>query len=154
MLELKTKFFGTKQVSEEEIIHFPEGIYGFPEEKEFFLFKEKEDSPFLWLQSTKNQDLAFVIIEPSKIIKNYKPKIFIQELDILKINSLDECNIFAILTIPENHPEEMTINLQGPILIHKKNKLGKQVISLDDNHGVRVKVLELLEKKDLDTEKR
>ncbi|GIX41248.1 MAG: hypothetical protein KatS3mg129_0981 [Leptospiraceae bacterium] len=30
MLELKTKFFGTKQISEDQIIQFPEGIYGFP----------------------------------------------------------------------------------------------------------------------------
>lgn len=149
MVELKTKFFGTKQISEDQIIRFPEGIYGFSEEKSFFLFKEKEESPFYWLQSVENEDLAFVIMEPNVIIKNYMPSILKQDLEHLKVESLEQCKIFAILTIPENHPEEMTINLQGPILINFKEKLGKQVISLDDNHGVRMKVLDLMEKQKL-----
>jgi len=149
MFELKTKFFGTKQISEDQIIRFPEGIYGFSEEKSFFLFKEKEESPFYWLQSVENEDLAFVIMEPNVIIKNYMPSILKQDLEHLKVESLEQCKIFAILTIPENHPEEMTINLQGPILINFKEKLGKQVISLDDNHGVRMKVLDLMEKQKL-----
>jgi flagellar assembly factor FliW len=149
MFELKTKFFGTKQISEDQIIRFPEGIYGFSEEKSFFLFKEKEESPFYWLQSVENEDLAFVIMEPNVIIKNYMPSILRQDLEHLKVESLEQCKIFAILTIPENHPEEMTINLQGPILINFKEKLGKQVISLDDNHGVRMKVLDLMEKQKL-----
>lgn len=146
MLELKTKFFGIKQISEDQIIQFPEGIYGFSDEKSFFLFKEKKESPFYWLQSTNKEELAFVIMEPSLIVKDYLPKILPQDLESLRIHSLDECKIFAILTIPENHPEEMTINLQGPILINLKEKLGKQVISLDDNHGVRMKVMDLMEK--------
>ena len=85
-------------------------------------------------------------MEPSIIMKNYQPKVLEQDLESLKVRDIKECKIFAILTIPENHPEEMTINLQGPILINFQEKLGKQVISLDDNHGVRMKVLELMEK--------
>jgi len=146
MVDLKTKFFGVKQIPEDQIIFFPEGIYGFPEEKSFFLFKEKEESPFYWLQSSKKEDLAFVVMEPLIIMKNYQPKVLEQDLESLKVRDIKECKIFAILTIPENHPEEMTINLQGPILINFQEKLGKQVISLDDNHGVRMKVLELMEK--------
>lgn len=146
MVELKTKFFGKKQISEEDIIYFPEGIYGFSDEKEFFIFKEKEESPFYWLQSSKNEDLAFVIIEPKTILKNYSPKVLPQDLEVFEVSSIDECKIYAILTIPENHPEKMTINLQGPILIHQQKKIGKQVISLDDSHGVRMNVLELIDK--------
>lgn len=144
MLQLSTKFFGIKEISENEIISFPEGIYGFSEEKEFFIFKEKEDSPFFWLQSAKTSDLAFVIIEPNFIVKNYRPKILHTELEFLQVNQLEECKIFAILTIPENKPEEMTINLQGPILINTSKKIGKQVISLDESHSVRMNVLELM----------
>lgn len=144
MLQLSTKFFGIKEISENEIISFPEGIYGFPEEKEFFIFKEKEESPFFWLQSAKTSDLAFVIIEPNFILKNYKPKILHTELEYLQVDHLEECKIYAILTIPENKPEEMTINLQGPILINTLKKIGKQVISLDESHSVRMNVLELL----------
>ncbi|MFN3604268.1 MAG: flagellar assembly protein FliW [Leptonema sp. (in: bacteria)] len=149
MLQLSTKFFGVKEISEEEIIFFPEGIYGFPEEKQFFIFKEKEESPFLWLQSIKNQDLAFIIINPNQIVKNYKPKILHTELEFLGVNYFEECKVFAILTIPENKPEEMTINLQGPILINTTKKLAKQVISLDEEHGVRMNVLELMKKQNL-----
>lgn len=144
MIQLSTKFFGVKEISEEELLHFPEGIYGFTEEKLFIIFKEKEDSPFLWFQSLYNKDLAFVIIDPNQIIKNYKPKILHTDLQTLEVNYIEECKIYAILTIPENKPEEMTINLQGPILINMNKKIGKQVISLDETHGVRMNLLQLL----------
>ncbi len=149
MIQLSTKFFGIKEVSEDEVIQFPEGIYGFTEEKQFIIFKEKEESPFLWLQSLRNPDLAFVIIDPNQIVKNYKPKILHTDLQMLEVNFLEECKIYAILTIPENKPEEMTINLQGPILLNVKKNIAKQVISLDENHGVRMNVLQLLKKQNL-----
>ncbi|MCS7204281.1 MAG: flagellar assembly protein FliW [Leptospiraceae bacterium] len=149
MLELETKFFGKKSIQENEILYFPEGLLGFPEVKKFYLFKENPDSPFLWLQSVEKKELAFVVMNPHDIVKNYQPVVLSFDLEALEVKSLEECSVFCILTIPENHPEEMTINLQGPVLINKAKKIGKQVISLDDRHKVRMNVFELIQKQTL-----
>ncbi|HNJ03020.1 MAG TPA: flagellar assembly protein FliW [Leptospiraceae bacterium] len=46
-----------------------------------------------------------------------------------------------IVTIPENDPESMTANLQGPVLINKTTKQGRQAISMNEKHVVRLPVL-------------
>ena len=36
-MRLRTKYFGEIECAEEEVIRFPEGLFGFEEETEFFL---------------------------------------------------------------------------------------------------------------------
>jgi len=58
------------------------------------------------------------------------------------LNSVKEALVFVIVTIPVQNPNEMTANLQGPILINKKNSQARQFISRDDKHPVRFKMME------------
>ena len=117
MTLLATKTLGSVERSTAQILAFPEGLYGFPEEKEFALIEESKDSPFLWLQSVKQAELAFVIIDPSLFCKEaYLPEAAPMDLEALGARSLAECSVYVIVTIPTEHPEEMTANLQGPML--------------------------------------
>ena len=143
---LATKALGSVELSTTEVFHFPDGLVGFPEEKEFALVQENKDSPFLWLQSTSKVSLAFVVIEPSYFYKMaYKLEVLASDLESLSAQSVDECSIYVTVTIPKERPEEMTANLQGPILFHRRGKKGRQVISLNDEHKVRVPILKQLE---------
>lgn len=145
MVKIKTKNFGTMDIEEKQRITFPEGILGFPEQKEYYLII-KEDSPFLWLQSKEKENLAFVLINPYLFQPEYQLNVSSREWDILGINpDGDDFLIFAIVTIPEN-PEDMTANLQGPILINPKQKLGVQAISLDETHSIKNRILPALKK--------
>jgi len=44
--------------------------------------------------------------------------------------------VFSIVTIPENQ-NRMTANLQGPLLINRKKRIGRQSISLNPEWRVR-----------------
>jgi flagellar assembly factor FliW len=145
MKTISTKAFGTIEIEPESIYSFPDGLYGFAEETEFALLSGKADSPFLWLQSTKDEHLAFILIDPHSLVSDYIPKPLKSDLDALEVESVKECRIFTIVTIPQNAPEEMTVNLQGPVLLNDRNRKGRQVISDDDRHGVRMPVLKLME---------
>ena len=143
---LATKTLGSVERSTTQILAFPEGLYGFPEEREFALMQESEDSPFLWLQSAKQADLAFVIIDPSLFCrKPYLPEVSPMDLESLGLKSPAECSIYVIVTIPSDHPEEMTANMQGPVLLNLAEKSGRQIISLNNEHEVRVPILGQLE---------
>ena len=61
------------------------------------------------------------------------------------METIDHAEVWAIISIPANHPEDMTVNLQGPIIINPDQKLGGQYISEDDRHGIRMPVLRLIE---------
>ncbi len=143
---LATKALGDIELSTTEIYEFSEGLYGFPDEKEFAIVKEKEESPFMWLQSCRKADLAFVIIDPALFCKQkYVPELSSLDMEALCLETLDKCMFYVIVTIPAEKPEEMTANLQGPIVLHPEKKIGRQVISLDHRHEVRVSILSQLE---------
>jgi len=146
MTELATKAFGKIEVHPDQILHFPDGILGFENEKEFALIEENEESPFKWLQSTKMPSLAFIVIQPALFLKEpYIPEVSASDLNHLAVDRIEECLTFVIVTIPENNPEKMTANLQGPVLINAQKKTARQCISGNEKHKVRISILEQLD---------
>ncbi|XDD50211.1 flagellar assembly protein FliW [Leptospira sp. WS92.C1] len=141
-IEIQTKPFGKIQISEKQILAFPEGLLGFEEYKKFALIEEEEESVFKWLQSIEEVDLAFVVIPPSLFKKEYKPLIPEQELQMIGIAEMKEGLTLVIVTIPGDDPALMTANMQGPILINKETLIAKQFISRNESHSVREKILE------------
>ena len=146
-MRLDTKAYGEIEIDEIQIIEFPEGIMGFPEYNKFALIdsaktsETQAESPFKWLQSLDDKNLAFIIIDPALFYENYLPKCSPDELKKIEIQDIKNAVILAIVTIPED-PSKMTANLQGPILINKKNQLAIQTISVDDKHLVRQPIIE------------
>ena len=145
MPELATKAFGKIHINSEQILEFPDGIFGFNDHRQFALIEEEGDeNPFKWLQSTADQDIAFIVIQPELFLNDYNPEILQSDLEAIHAETLEQCLLLLIVTIPENQPEKMTANLQGPILINRRTKQGRQSISNNINHLVRVPILEQL----------
>ena len=73
-MKVETSRFGTINISEKEIVRFPEGLYGFEKETEFTLlpFNPNVESPMEWIQSLKSDHLAFVVTNPYLYLPDYK----------------------------------------------------------------------------------
>lgn len=129
-MKIKTKYHGEVECSQDELIQFPNGIPGFLEEKCFLLMPFSEDTSFLILQSVQNKNLAFVVINPFEYFKNYEFDLPSNVTDMLKIKQTEDVMILTILTVGDPF-ETTTANLQAPIIINRKEKLGKQVVLID-----------------------
>ena len=71
-MQLQTKHFGIIDVDEKDALHFPSGIPGFENVKEYILLgKQENENPFFWLQSLDNPQLAFVVVDPFYINDDY-----------------------------------------------------------------------------------
>lgn len=124
--------FGEIEIDEQKILDFPEGLLGFQDEKQFLIINnEDEENPFQWLQSLRQADLAFVIINPFLIYPDYDIKISKTVINRLGIEDEKDVAIYSIVVVPEKM-EDMTANLLGPIVININKRIGKQII-LDDN---------------------
>ncbi len=141
-LRIHTKSFGEIEISQKQIILFPNGLFGFESYKKFALIEESEESPFKWLQSLEDASLAFIVMQPELFLSNYNPIISIDELKEIYINSLEEALIMVIVTIPNQDIMQMTANLQGPILINPRTSIARQFISRDDSHIVKKQIFE------------
>jgi flagellar assembly factor FliW len=127
-LDIETLRFGNIAVLEDKVITFPRGILGFAKNKQYLLFPHSEDSPFFWLQSVEDGDLAFVVMDPQLVKADYSIDVeenVMKELDAKQETDLD---VVCIVTIPRNNPNGMTINLLGPIIINAKSRSAMQII--------------------------
>ncbi|MCD4712428.1 MAG: flagellar assembly protein FliW [Clostridiales bacterium] len=128
---LNTEHLGEIEFQKEDIIHFPKGIPGFEEEKEFIVVLTGDiDFPFTYLQSVKSNDLAFIVTDPFLFIENYDFELSDEDADFLSITNeeqIDDITVYTIVTIPED-VDQTTVNISAPIIINLKEKIGKQVI--------------------------
>ena len=128
-ITVQTSRFGEISVDRERIISLLSPILGFPESSRFILKAHSPKSPFMWLQSLDNPQLAFVVLPAALTGLDYQPEIPRQILKELLITSdKDDRDILLILTIPKNKPQEMTANLLGPIVLNSSKRLAVQVV--------------------------
>ena len=143
-MKVRTKL-GEMEIPEDKVITFEEGIPGFEHLRKFAIVSNGSD-PIMWLVSLEDDKIAFPVINPWLVRVDYTvdiPKEVLEELDIEKES---DAQVWAILVIPREKPEDMTINLLAPIVISLKSNKGKQIIMEDSGYDIRHLVREELER--------
>ncbi len=130
MKKVQTVRFG--EVEENKIVRFKEGIPAFEEEKEFLIIPYDEESPYVFLQSLKTADLAFLMTMPFVFFPEYEIEIDDESISELKIEKQEDLMVYSLITIPIDDIKSMTTNLMAPIVINQTNLQAKQII-LDKN---------------------
>jgi flagellar assembly factor FliW len=128
-VKIDTKAFGLIDVDEKQKLIIPHGLFGFEETTEYVILNA-EHEPFYWLQSVKEKEIAFILINPFLFRKDYEVNIANEELAEIEITSPEEALIFVIVTIPQDG-SPMTANMQGPVVINKEKMTGMQAILSD-----------------------
>ena len=129
-MKVATKAYGLIDVDERQKIVFPNGLFGFEKLKDYLLL-DAERQPFYWLQSMDAEDVAFVLVNPFLFRPDYEVNVSNEEVDGIGIRSPEKALIFSIVTIPQDG-SPMTANLQGPLIINRDTRMGKQAILADD----------------------
>ena len=146
VMKIRTKFFGEIEIADEQLILFPYGVYGFEDSKRFVLlhdkdYEEENETMLRFLQCADDEHLCFTVIDPEHVEKGYSPKL--PESSLKNLGSFGEGDLgyLAIAVIRENLWES-TANMQGPIVINARNRLGAQVIleaSEPENAGYQIR---------------
>ncbi|KAA6474983.1 flagellar assembly protein FliW [Bacillus swezeyi] len=133
---IKTKYHGETQIQEEQMIVFENGLPGFSDEQKFVILPLSEDSPFVVLQSVQTEELAFIVASPFIFFKDYGFDLEETTVELLEIESGEDVEVMAILTIEEPF-EKSTANLIAPIVVNRKKMLAKQVILHDSPYQTK-----------------
>jgi flagellar assembly factor FliW len=141
MVRVLSKAYGKVEVDERQKITFPHGLFGFETLKDYVLM-DAERQPFYWLQSVEVEQAAFVIVNPFLFRPDYELDIDDEYLRDLGLSGAGQALVFSIVTIPERGP--MTANLQGPLIINRDTRTGKQVILTDPRWKTKHDILEEL----------
>ena len=125
-------------------IKMREGLLGFEEYTEFEL-SESEYKPFMVLQSTQDVNLSFFLIDPFLFRPDYEMDIDDEILSKIDIQAPSDVIVLAIVTIPSDG-SSVTANLQGPVIINKKNGSAMQVALGDARWSTKHDILSELKK--------
>ena len=128
-MKVATKAYGLIDVDERQKIIFPHGLLGFETLKDYLLL-DAERQPFYWLQSMDEEQVAFILVNPFLFRPDYEVNISNEELSEIHLHSPEKALIFSIVTIPSDDGP-MTANLQGPLIINRDNRTGKQAVLSD-----------------------
>lgn len=143
---LKTKNFGEIEINEENQFTFEEGLPGFESMRRFALVSNpEEDSPFCWLQSVEDPELAFVMINPLYFRSDYSVEIDDATVKSLQIERKEDVALYSIVVVPED-VSKISANLKAPLLLNTRNRKGRQVILDTNEYHVRHYILEEFQK--------
>ncbi len=152
-MEVKTRQFGTIEVNEAEILQVPKGLLGFEGLENFVLIETEDCLPFRWLQCIDAPEIAFVVVSPVVFFPDYRVAVHAKEVADIDVDDPHDVQIYVIVTIPERL-EEMTANLQGPILVNTRNNRVKQLVLTDSAYSVAHSVVRQMERsRNVDTQK-
>lgn len=147
-MRIDTKIFGTIEVADEKIIRFENGIIGFPELKSFTLLHDEEKGTGVgirFLQSVDEPAFAMPVMDPLLVSPDYDPEVEDELLTCIGQVNGDNILVLVTATIPSDLTQ-MSVNLQGPIIINVDERRGCQIIVDSIKYPVKFPIYELLRK--------
>lgn len=143
-MTLETRLFGNIEIDGSKIINFKDGMIGFEELKQFMIIhdSEKENAKILWLQSLDEGQIAFPVIDPLLICKDYNPVVEDELFKSIGEIVNDELLVLTTITVPSDL-EKMTTNLKAPIVINPVTMKGCQIIVDNEEYMVRYPIYDI-----------
>jgi len=127
---------GEISYQEDEVVLFPEGLIGFENNRRFIIKTKDGFEPFYWLLCLDEPGLLFPVIDPSLIMKDYRPRPSGNELRSIGIENRGDVQVLAVVTVGQT-VDQVSVNLRGPIVINKMRNLGKQIILMESKYLVK-----------------
>lgn len=145
-MRIQTSRFGVVEITEQDVIDFPEGLLGFNDLRKFVLLDDPNDEIFAWLQSCEEPGLAFPVLEPELFTVNYTIGLSKFDLESIQLESSEGSRSFSIITIPED-PTQMTANLKAPVVINVSKRVGRQCVLQDNKLAIREPIFTKLQQR-------
>lgn len=143
-----TSLTAEPEIDAERILHFADGIPGFPHCRRFVLVDmgqgeaESEaagESAFQVLQSLDEPGVSIVVTVPWLFFPDYDFELSELEQVELGITAVEETVVFSPVTL-DAEQQRIYLNLLGPIVINSSTRQGRQVVLVDTDLPVRAAV--------------
>lgn len=154
-MKIETTRFGSQEVEQDTILHFPNGLLSDTHLKEFKLFhKEDNDSEnpvVFWLQSVAEPNIAYSIFDPSLANFYYNVSLPDEDYELLNSQSADEIIMMVIVkdsdadsSVKKEGLTLVNANITEPLFINLRSLKGLQrsIKDLDYDIFLNVPIVE------------
>jgi flagellar assembly factor FliW len=125
---IATSRFGRVDIEPDDVIHFPQGIMGMEDCRDWVLLVDSQNDLLRWLQSTKRPEVALAVVSPRSFVADYKVRVAGRELAPLQLDDVRQAQVMVIVAKSQ---ETITLNLRAPLVIHPEARLGCQIVTKD-----------------------
>ncbi len=134
---IQTDYYGEVEYTEEDLIIFPDGLFGFPNLKKYLpLYLSHNDDSIIVLQSVEEALICFAMLNPIYLCPDYTPYLSSEELSFLNVSDSEELCYYTLCTVRDNYLDT-TVNLKAPLAINPETHIGMQVILTNSEYGIR-----------------
>ena len=130
-VHFESRRFGSLELADDQVIEFPSGLIGLGGSR-FALVSTDDESPFRWLQSLEDPELAVPVTNPFWFFADYE--VNLSDADSARVGTESPEAVDVWVTV-RALPDEVTANLKAPIVVHAGR--GHQVINEARDFGVR-----------------
>jgi flagellar assembly factor FliW len=159
-MQVNSSRFGTFEVDDDRALTFERGLLGFPDSTNYVVV-EVEDTPYVWLQSVDEEDVAFLATSPFLFFPDYDLVLSDDDQASLSVDDPSQVEVLALLTVHRSPngetatggetvnggeaaeaegdvPQAITVNLLGPVVVNTGNRQARQVVLDNPDYSTRV----------------
>jgi flagellar assembly factor FliW len=137
--QLATSTADDPTVEESSTIELVRPMIGFPEARRFALRSLGQDfAPYGLLSSLDQLGLAFVIAPPGALFNDYVFEI--PEAEVALLGLVDASDVETYVLVTRKGVPVPTVNLMGPLVVHRRTRQAIQVVLQDGQYGAAVAV--------------
>lgn len=135
-MKIETKYHGTVDYEEKDIITFKNGLPGFEEFHKFIMFPIEDNPYFKILQAIKSPEIGLVTVNPFDFIEEYEVDLSEDLQVVLQVEKPEEVMILNTVTL-SSQVSKITTNLKAPIVININKRLGEQIILDNEKYSIK-----------------
>lgn len=146
-MKIDTRIFGEIEVADDKILHFENGIIGFPELKNFTLLHDQEkgtSAGIRFLQSLEEPTFAMPVMDPLLVKADYDPQVNDELLAGVGNLTPDNILVLVTVTVPVDLTQ-MSVNLQGPFVINVEERKACQIVAEGSEYPVKFPIYDILQ---------
>jgi len=129
-MRISTTRFGRIDVDPADVLHFPSGLPGLEDCRDWALLADADNDALGWLQSTTRGDVALAVVSPRRFVPGYQVRIPRSELTPLTLADMREAQVVVVVGRTDTG---LTLNLKAPIVINLAARTGRQVVASGDH---------------------
>jgi len=128
-MQISTRHFGHVDIEIDDILLFPHGLVAFEDSRHWVLLSDEENPALAWLQSVGSAEVALPVVSPRRFAPEYSVHVSRGQLLHLEFSQFDQAYVLSVVSQSDG---DLTLNLKAPLIINLDRRLGRQVITSDE----------------------
>jgi len=128
-MQIHTTRFGLVEIDVADILLFPHGVIAFEDCRHWVLLGDEGNESLGWLQSITRGEVALAVVSPRRFTPDYQVHVTRGQLNSLELSHFDSAYVLSVVSKSDG---ELTLNLKAPLIINLDRRLGRQVVTADE----------------------